>query len=125
MCPYDTDVHFSANIPNSAMFMPKIICPSKCNITHMKVFSEETKRYSKVFDFIDANTVLEENQAGYRAGFSTMDHSFCIACINRNCKNSEKRNSYVCFDALRPRQHFFSHVGIISCPPGFKSVLSS
>ena len=40
--------------------------------------------------FLDAHNILEENQAGFRAGYSTMDHFFCFACINRNCKNPEK-----------------------------------
>ena len=42
--------------------------------------------------FLDAHNILEENQAGFRAGYSKMGSYFCFACINRNCKNPEKEN---------------------------------
>ena len=39
--------------------------------------------------FLDAHNILEVNQSGFCTDYSTMDHMFCIACINRNCKNPE------------------------------------
>ena len=72
-----------------------------------------------MFDFSDAKTVIEEDQAGFRAGYSMMDYIFCIACINRSCKNSEKEIVLFVLMLYVPVNIFFSHVGTISCLPGF------
>ena len=40
--------------------------------------------------FLDAHTILEENQAGFADRLLNNGSYFCFACISRNCKIPEK-----------------------------------
>ena len=45
---------------------------------------------ARLNDFIDAHTVLEENQAGFRAGYSTMVHSFLLRALKEIAKTPKR-----------------------------------
>ena len=45
---------------------------------------------ARLNEFLDANTILEGNQAGFRAGYSTMDHIFVLYALTEIAKNSGK-----------------------------------
>ena len=50
---------------------------------------------SRLNDFIDAHNVLEENQASFRAGYSTMDHIFVLYALTDIAK-TKKREAFLC-----------------------------
>ena len=42
-------------------------------------------------DFIDSHNVLEENQTGFRAGYSTVDHIFVVYGLTETTKTQKKK----------------------------------
>ena len=47
--------------------------------------------YARLNKFLDAHNKLEENQAGFRAGYSTMDHIFVLHALTEIAKTQKKK----------------------------------
>ena len=51
---------------------------------------------ARLTKFIDSNNILEENQAGFRKGYSTSDHVFALHALIELLK-TRKKNLFCCF----------------------------
>ena len=68
---------------------PKIDRPIKILSCFGKLFTAILN--SRLNDFIDVHNVLEENQAGFRVGYSTMDYIFELYALTEIAKTQEKK----------------------------------
>ena len=70
---------------------------------------KETKRYRRTHGRTDNVKTVYPLQTKFAGGITKVDD---------NSHECQKKSLFVCVDALRPSQHFFNHVGTITCPPG-------